>query len=227
MARYGTHVPTSSLEKMLIAAFSAVKALENPHRADMVAALGETTGRVALEGLRVRMKADPVGRQILSDRPLITSSSMDPNHLAQLPPSTLGGAYAQFMREHGFNADERAEVRFVDDEELAYVMLRYRQVHDFWHVLCGLPPTVVGEVALKWLEMIQTQLPMCALSALVAPITLALDDRRAIRQHYIPWAISAGTHSKLLLNVRCFRGPYFKAQVPLCLLSESFLHPYT
>ena len=32
---------------------------------------------------------------------------------------------------------------------LAYVMQRYREVHDFWHVICALPTSVAGEVALK------------------------------------------------------------------------------
>ena len=50
------------------------------------------------------------------------------------------------------------------DDELAWIMTRYRQVHDMWHVLCGLPPTVLGEVALKWLELVQTRLPVAALS---------------------------------------------------------------
>ena len=36
--------------------------------------------------------------------------------------------------------------------DVAYVIARYRQVHDFWHVLCDLPPTVLGEIALKWFE---------------------------------------------------------------------------
>lgn len=44
----------------------------------------------------------------------------------------------------------RPEVKFVDDAELAYVMKRYREVHDFWHVLTGVPTTVLGEIALKW-----------------------------------------------------------------------------
>jgi len=39
-------------------------------------------------------------------------------------------------------------------------MTRYREVHDFWHVLCELPPTVLGEITLKWLEAVQTGLPM-------------------------------------------------------------------
>ncbi len=35
-------------------------------------------------------------------------------------------------------------------------MLRYRQVHDFWHVLSGMPTDVLSEIAVKWLEMVQT-----------------------------------------------------------------------
>jgi ubiquinone biosynthesis protein COQ4 len=59
------------------------------------------------------------------------------------------------MSEHGYRASERPEVKFVDDEELAYVMTRYRQVHDFFHVLSELPTTVTGELGVKWLELIQ------------------------------------------------------------------------
>lgn len=50
----------------------------------------------------------------------------------------------------------RPSVRFIDDPELAYVMTRYRQVHDFWHVLSGLETDVFGEIALKWFEFMQT-----------------------------------------------------------------------
>jgi ubiquinone biosynthesis protein COQ4 len=64
-------------------------------------------------------------------------------------------------------------VRFVNDEELAYIMLRYRQVHDFWHVLAGLPPSVLAEIALKWFELSVTGLPVCALSSFVGPLRLS------------------------------------------------------
>jgi hypothetical protein len=47
-------------------------------------------------------------------------------------------------------------VRFIDSEELAYVMQRYREVHDFWHVLTGLDTTVLDELGLKALEYLQT-----------------------------------------------------------------------
>lgn len=31
------------------------------------------------------------------------------------------------------------KVRFVDDPELAYIMQRYREIHDFTHTLLGMP----------------------------------------------------------------------------------------
>lgn len=41
--------------------------------------------------------------------------------------------------------DSRAAVRFVDHEELAYVMQRYREVHDLLHTLLGMPTNMLGE----------------------------------------------------------------------------------
>ncbi len=34
----------------------------------------------------------------------------------------------------GFQTDERPPVHYVDDAELAYIMRRYRECHDFVHV---------------------------------------------------------------------------------------------
>lgn len=49
--------------------------------------------------------------------------------------------------------------RFVDDPELAYVITRARQVHDFWHVLFGCHTNAFGEVALKAVEFVQVTSP--------------------------------------------------------------------
>lgn len=35
--------------------------------------------------------------------------------------------------------------KFVDDEELAYVIQRYREVHDLMHTLLGMPTNMLGE----------------------------------------------------------------------------------
>lgn len=96
------------------------------------------------------------GRQILSDRPLVTSETLQLELLASYPEGTLGRAYADFMLTRGFVSDERSEVKFVDNPDLAYVMTRYRQVHDFWHCLTATDTTVMAEISLKALEFLQT-----------------------------------------------------------------------
>ncbi len=57
-----THKPTTALEKAFVAATSALGALHDPTRADLVAALGDATGSTALEAMRRRMLADEIGR---------------------------------------------------------------------------------------------------------------------------------------------------------------------
>ncbi len=106
----------------------------------------------ALQYIRERMRTTPEGRDILLRRPLINSSIINISDLRSLPASTFGAAYISYMDNHGFSMDERTPVIYIEDEELAYIMTRYRQIHDFWHVLCNIPPSVVGEIALKWFE---------------------------------------------------------------------------
>jgi len=208
---YKGHYPTTKFQKVTLSLYSALQALNNPEKGDMVAALGELTGEFALRKLRDQMKADPDGQLILQERPIIDEKTVDFDRLKDSPAGTFGRAYFEFMEGHGFSPDSRAPVRFVDDEELAYVILRYRQVHDFWHVLTGLPPSILGELALKWVELIQTGLPVCALSAVFGPLRLSQGDRILLQQKYLPWAIRTAQKSKPLMNVYYER--YFNAQL--------------
>lgn len=100
---------------------------------------------------------------------------------------------------------------------LVMVMIgnRYREVHDLWHVLSGLPPTVEGELALKWFELVQTGLPVCALGAVFGPLALPRREpvpvdgseksviarkkggsREVLVRTYVPWAVRAGRRAK-------------------------------
>eukprot|EP00667_Euglena_gracilis_P017810 EG_transcript_18811 len=197
---YGGHRPTDLVQKLLLTVGSAGAALYNPLRGDMVATLGETTGACALEGMRARMRADPVGQRILAERPSITSDKLQVETLLQLPAGTLGRAYAEYMAAHRFVADERSTVHFVDDPELAYVMKRYREVHDMLHGVTGFPPTELGELGLKAYEYVQTGLPMCALSVTFGSIRLSLAEKRHLLACYLPWA-AAGVSTPFYMNV--------------------------
>mmetsp|Transcript_6074 Transcript_6074/g.8992 ORF Transcript_6074/g.8992 Transcript_6074/m.8992 type:complete len:234 (-) Transcript_6074:911-1612(-) len=195
--KYPGHLPTSGPQKAIVAATSAIWSLIDPRRADMVGTLGEVTGRLALERLRNRLLVCEDGKALLRERPKVTSQA----HRSDWAPDTFGAAYAHYMAKHSFQADDRTPVALVDDEELAYILLRYRQVHDYWHVLCDLPPSLLGELALKWFELFQTGLPLCAFSAIAGPIRLSTKDCRLLYSYYLPWAQSAATKCKFLLAV--------------------------
>uniref|UniRef100_A0A2K5DNP4 Ubiquinone biosynthesis protein COQ4 homolog, mitochondrial n=1 Tax=Aotus nancymaae TaxID=37293 RepID=A0A2K5DNP4_AOTNA len=188
---YPHHIPTSPLQKALLAAGSAAMALYNPYRRDMVAVLGETTGHRTLKVLRDQMRRDPEGAQILQERPWISTSTLDLGKLRSLPEGSLGREYLH----------TQAPTRFVDDEELAYVIQRYREVHDMLHTLLGMPTNILGEIMVKWFEAVQTGLPMCILGALFGPIQLSAQSLQVLISELIPWAIQNGRKAPCLLNL--------------------------
>ncbi|XP_055898332.1 ubiquinone biosynthesis protein COQ4 homolog, mitochondrial-like [Biomphalaria glabrata] len=198
---YPGHISTSLFQKSLLAAGSGIACLLNPARDDMLCALGETTGPLALKYIHSKMMSDSVGRQILEEKPVINTTTINLEKLGSLPDGTFGKEYWTFLKTNGFSPDARRPVNFIDDAELMYVMLRYRQCHDLVHTLLGMPPNMLGEVAVKWFEAIQTRLPMCISAALFGPIRLGPKHRRKYFDIYLPWAIRSAYNSKFLMNV--------------------------
>lgn len=96
------------------------------------------------------------------------------------------------MGSRNFSPDDRPPVRFMETDELAYVAMRAREVHDFWHTLFGLPTNLIGESALKVIEFEQMCLPMCLLSVLGGTARFNEKQRKLFFQHYFQWAIRAG-----------------------------------
>ncbi|XP_061150061.1 ubiquinone biosynthesis protein COQ4 homolog, mitochondrial isoform X2 [Syngnathus typhle] len=198
---YPGHILTSPIQKALLAVGSGVAALQDPYRHDMVAVLGETTGHLALLNLRDRMRNDPEGYTILTERPRIRLSTLDLQKMASLPEGSFGREYLRFLDDNHVTPDSRANVKFVDDEELAYVMQRYREVHDLLHTLLGMPTNMLGEVAVKWFEAAQTGLPMCALGALLGPLRLNASRLQSLVTSFGPWAVRNGRQARCVLCV--------------------------
>lgn len=140
------------------------------------------------------------GRYLLQNKPLLTSSLVSDHNISSYHENSLGAQYYHYMKEYHFSADDRTPVRFLADPELAYILTRYRQVHDFWHVLCGLPPSIVGEIALKWFEYQVTGLPVCLLSAIGGPLRLHTTEIIILNTKYIPWARRSGKSCKDLMS---------------------------
>jgi len=198
---YHGHVPLTTIERAGLAVGSAVMSLLNPRREDLIAALGEATATpYFIYRLRDAMLSSPTGRRILRDRPRITSKNLSMSCLRSLPENTVGRAYADWLDREGVTPDTRNSVKYIDDEECAYVMQRYRESHDFYHALTGLPVMVEGEVALKAFEFANTLLPMTGLS-MFAVMRLKPAERARFFSIYMPWAISNGLKAKEVINV--------------------------
>ncbi|CAB4404988.1 unnamed protein product [Rhizophagus irregularis] len=196
-----TNAQISNLQKSILAVSSAFTAFFDPKRGDMIATLGETTGSIFVNEMRDNMLRDKTGRRILRERPRIHSSTIDIPYLRSLPLGTFGKEYTNFLDEQKVTPDTRVKVQYIYDDELAYVMQRYRECHDFFHTLTNLPTNVEGELALKWFELVQTGLPMTLLSSIFGPIRLSFKEKERLFKKYVPWALQCGSQCKFLLNV--------------------------
>mmetsp|Transcript_1337 Transcript_1337/g.4632 ORF Transcript_1337/g.4632 Transcript_1337/m.4632 type:complete len:235 (+) Transcript_1337:87-791(+) len=194
------HVALGPAQRWVVGFGAAVGALLRPERGDLVATVAETTGELAFRRIHKQMLESEEGRAILTDKPIVTTQTFA--RAWELPTNTLGGAYAHFMRKRSFVPEERAQVRFIDDPELAYVAQRAREVHDLWHVLFDCPTTIQGELALKWVELLQTGLPMCALSVAAGPLRLRPPQFIDLHVRYVPWALRAARACTPLMSIR-------------------------
>ncbi|KAJ4298587.1 Ubiquinone biosynthesis protein [Collariella sp. IMI 366227] len=198
---YPGHVPLSRIEKAALAIGSGLMSLRDPRRGDLIAAFAEATATpYFIYRLRDAMLASPTGRRILRDRPRITSTSLNLPYLRSLPANTVGRTYVAWLDREGVSPDTRAAVRYIDDAECAYVMQRYRECHDFYHALTGLPVVREGEVALKAFEFANTLLPMTGMSVFAAG-TMKKSERERFAGIYLPWALRNGLRAKEVINV--------------------------
>ncbi|KAH0586505.1 Ubiquinone biosynthesis protein [Termitomyces sp. 'cryptogamus'] len=216
---YEGHLPLNWFQNAVLAVGSAFMSLADPRRGgkypqfnvrmprsntksqDMIAALGETTAGSSLPRLRDAMLGSSEGRRILRDRPRVNSTTIDMYQLARYPEGTFGRAYVTWLERCGVTPDTREPVHYIDDPELAYVMQRYRECHDFYHCICNLPVNVESELALKFFEFVNLGLPVAAISAAFGPLRLNCQKRARLYSEYVPWALRCGSSAKNLIAV--------------------------
>ncbi|POY70985.1 hypothetical protein BMF94_6012 [Rhodotorula taiwanensis] len=208
---YRGHVPINWFQRGLLTVGSAVMGLVDTHRHGesplpqfhMVAVLSETSApEHSLRRLQATLRSTPSGRAILRERPRITEESINVERLGQLPAGTFGKAYYDWLRRNKVTPDTRDPVRYIDDPELAYIMQRYRESHDFYHVLLGFGVSLPAELVVKWFELANFNLPVAALSGLFGPLRIQdRDERSSLWRTYGPWALKAGGKAECLISV--------------------------
>lgn len=167
----------------------------------MVSAVGDLSGTRALKRMRAKMLSDPEGREILKDRPRLKVDEINFSDLEKLPKNTFGYHYWKFMARYDFKPDERPLVKYVPDMELAYIMQRYKETHDFTHSLLNLGIDIEDELAVKAYEMLQTGIPMTGFSLLTGPFLLRMPQMKTLYIDYMPWITQVALNSKFYLSV--------------------------
>ena len=217
-------IEANQLQRFILTIGSGLTAIFDPSRDDMISAFGELTGTYALPRIHQRMLNDPEGALILRERPLISSKTVDLKALERLPVETFGHQYTKFLRENDITPDSRKAVQFVDDPDLAYVILRYRQIHDFTHCILGMRTNMLGEVTVKIFEAIQLDLPMCWLAGLFGVLRLGPKHTDKYMEQHLRWIIENAKRSRPLINVyfeKHFETPIdeLRGQLNLTMLS--------
>lgn len=196
------HVPLTLPQRLLLSSSSAVLSLLDTHRADLVACFIEVTSASSLPNLVRRLQSTETGRRLLAEKPRITPQSIA--HLSSLPPHTLGGAYHSFLTSHHYSPSSRPVVRYVGgSEDEAWVVQRYREVHDVWHVMTGCDVSVVGELCQKVWEWRQTGLQGTGMAALGGALRVGAaggEERRKWREG-VAWGWRAGGEAEFMLGV--------------------------
>lgn len=167
------------------------------HRAE------EITGRPRYRALLADMRRTPEGQRLLADQPEFRSDSVDYDALRRLPETTFGGAYVRHLDANGLSADyQAAATRYVDDPDIAYLMRRYRQTHDVWHVLLGLGVAGHEEVLVHGFSFGQLRLPVSALVLVFGGMKhVVLEKRWAALRHSLFEAYRAGRDAEPLMPV--------------------------
>ncbi|KAJ2750933.1 Ubiquinone biosynthesis protein [Coemansia sp. BCRC 34490] len=198
---YDTHIATTGMQKALIASGAALMAAGGPPDESHVAALGDATSNMFFDKMRRRMLSDPTGRRILRERPRVSFTEEQWEQLAQKPEGSFAHAYWRQMRRNNISWTTRSPVRFVDNEENAYMLQRHRECHDFYHTILDMDVSAVEELAIKIFEWRQTGLPVGLISSAFAPLRLSPAKRARFFKHYVPWALQCGSQAKPLISV--------------------------
>ncbi|MBF2075404.1 MAG: hypothetical protein IGS50_16810 [Synechococcales cyanobacterium C42_A2020_086] len=104
-------------------------------------------------------KTQPGVAELFAERYL--APTPDIPALLQLPPDSLGHAYASYLQTYGFDPDFYRKEKVEDD--VTYMFMRMRQTHDIWHVVGGFGVDVNAELGLKAFEIAQVHRPLAAI----------------------------------------------------------------
>lgn len=192
---------SSESERIFTMISSSVKALIYPHDGQHLATFGETSSYYALKNIKQRMEADPTGLKILKEKPRIRSPYVDFDKLRALPKDTFGKTYIDHMDDLNLDPNQRPLVKHIADLDLAYIFQRYKEIHDFIHLILLKDISENSEIEVKFYEFQQLGLSSTALSALIGPLRLSWSENNRLIRGGAQKMIEKANTSKFCMNV--------------------------
>lgn len=182
---------------------AVVRVMADSGRTSEIHRVEEITGRPAYRKLLAQLRATAEGRRLLAEKPELSSEHLDFAALRALPEGTLGRAYTRHLDGNMISADyQAARTRHVEDEDMAYLMRRFRQTHDVWHALLDLGITGHEEVVIHAFSWGQLRLPVSAMVVGFGTLKhLVLERRWGALRHSLGEAYRAGAEAEPLLPV--------------------------
>ena len=152
------------LEEGYLVARAVMRVMRDSNRTDEIHLVEELTGRSRYRRLLERQREHPDVALLLRERPELDDAHIDFDDLRALSADTLGGRYVRHLDDNGLTASSQAVgTRFIEDDDMAYLMRRFRQTHDVWHALLGLGIEGHEEVIVHAFSWGQLRLPVSAM----------------------------------------------------------------
>ena len=166
-----------------------------------LATLQDGLDHSAFERLADIMRADPDGRWLLQHRPRISSGTLDERLLRSLPEGTLGERFLRHLTDNDLLRDvEIPPSPFPLSEEADYAKARWRETHDFRHVLTGLGISIRDEIVLQAFQLGQLPNWFARVQMTAGPLLAPCDPAALARSYLRAWR--AGREAVPLACVR-------------------------
>jgi len=194
---------TVTPRELLLVAGATARVLRDSSRLADIHIVADIIGRDRFTELLAdaRASGEP---DVMRTRPEIDDREVDFDGLRRLPSDTLGGAYVRHLDRNRLTVyTDPTSDRFIDDPDVRYLIHRYRQTHDIWHVLVGLGTQGHEEVLLHAFIFGLLRLPNSAMIVALGGLKHLLLERRwdALR-HTLRDAYRSGKAASPLLMVR-------------------------
>jgi ubiquinone biosynthesis protein Coq4 len=115
----------------------------------------------AADAARASLRSDPAIAALIRER--YWGSWPSQADLLALPAESLGHAYASLFANAGGQPLPDPVLQPGTDGDDTWLHQRVRHTHDVWHVVCGCPTTVPGEVAMNAVNVMQLRWPGSAM----------------------------------------------------------------